>query len=886
MANNESDNKKGMNTIDSIDESHILTELERIGAKTGRKTSQRAMLEQRISSSGKALNSLLEAGQDIPEIRSSPLYQQQVPQLQHQIRGIRARMNSMNVGSVAAAESEASTFLSRQFDPGSINTQARNMQPLTSIQNRAANMSGMGYDDLYAKRESVLSQINSRERVALREVPGMFGPNGRVDPEKSATLGAEFSGVKDLVQELAAVNVAMKKLGESAEKAGEKLGGGGGVSGVDRLNAYSGMFAAGGSAIREIAVNQRVGQVQNISGYAGFENQKYDMYKGARGGDVMSQLLLSQAQESERFGNQLYAGQQAANTAFVAGGAAQTAAGAGQAFEGGIGKFNPISQFLGTAGTSTNETLQGSQNMVQGAAGTAIAGTDLARGVSASAAKIQGQQADLEARRALLGISAQQLQGFRDFGVGQGTAAMGMGRRGEGFLQRTVTNENMDKMVNARISPEQFNQMSQIGVDQVGSTFNESQIFAARGLERSGLGSMQQNMGRMATLAGAGANNPQAGLGSVMEAAFSKSLDGSKVLNSMVENTAAIVQQSAGTAMGLDTTRSAAQILAGGVAPNAPNQEFAVNRAMSVQDKLRSIGTDTGVNFAAMSATARISKNVGVSGDEALILQGFDDATLKSLQNATPNEARAKLKDRGVGSLAKKSDMELKDAMSKLVTERMITTFTGGSVGLAEGVSGGGLRQLVGDVRGGKLSVEDLANQRNLSPEQAKIAERMSRTAGLQNMGLSEMIRGATGITSTADPKSGAQVKGAMEGTSPIGDMRKTIDDMRTSGFAQLSEAAKEATKNFKNASEAVKGLGLLVKQLEQPGMEEKFGGAAAKSAGTFGADTVKFQNSVGTFSVAVDKLMKMVDIDHRRDINPAHLIKSPMTGDHKQGPK
>ena len=640
-------------------------------------------------------------------------------------------------------------------------------------------------------------------------------------------------------EEVDKMKEAASKTAEDLEKVKEARaqGGGGGdrYSNTGNMLAFAqNAFGAVGNAVQQIGVGQRLGQVGNITGYASIENQKYQTYKAAAGGDVASQMQLSQFGDAEAFGRSLRTAANTAVGAQVAGGVAQTAAGGVRI----ASTLNPVENAMSTS-QAMSQRLQGAGEVVQGLSNTAIAGSDLYRDVSGSQAAIQGVQAQMEARRQLSMVSATQLQGFRDFGVGASVAAQGMGRQGAGFVDRMVNKDNLSNMANSRISPEQMSQMAQMGVQQIGSTFNESQIFSARGLERSGFGSMQENMGRMATLASAGSNNPQAGLASVLEAAFGKSLDGSKVLNMMVENTGTMVQQSAGRGMGIDTTAASAQMLAAGVNPNEKNQELAMNRAQTAQQRMAEIGTDSGVNFAAMSATARISKMTGLGGTEAIIAQQLDDQTLRSMKNLKPNEIREKLFDRGI-QVQEGKETQLVDT---LIKARTITNLQGGGAGLAAGVDASSIADKL--AKGEKLSTKE-----QLAYNQASTLNGFA--------GGSEAMRAATAIN-TAEPnaatKSAVADNIAGKGGS---DQQKMLDDMRTQGFKQLSQAALEATANFKTAGEALKALGALAKEVENvgdKGGEGKFKTAAADAAGTFGASTMKFERSVTDFVKAVDKM-------------------------------
>jgi len=660
------------------------------------------------------------------------------------------------------------------------------------------------------------------------------------------TAGKSAEEIDKMKDSAASTAEDLEKVKEARAQGG---GGGDKFSNAGNMLAFAqSAFGSVANGVQQIGVNQRLGQVGNIAGYAGIENQKYQTYKSAAGGDVASQLQLGQFGESEAFGRQLRTAANVAVGAQIAGGVAQTAAGGVRI----ASTLNPVENTVSTSAAMA-QRLQGAGEVVQGLSNTAISTSDMYRDVSGSGAAIQGVNAQMEARRQLSMVTATQLQGFRDFGVGMSTAAIGMGSKGGAFVDRMVDKDNMQAMVNSRISPEQMAQMAQIGVQQIGSTFNESQIFGARGLERSGMGTMQENMQRMSTLASAGSNNPQAGLSSVLEAAFGKSLDSSKVLNMMVENTGTMVQQSAGRAMGLDTTAASAAILAAGVNPNEKNQEFAANRAMTAAQRMSEIGTDTGVNFAAMSATARISKMTGAGGDEAIILQQLDDQTLRTMKQMKPNELKSKFKDIGVGvEEGKEGDM-----VNNLIKARLVTNLQAGGAGLAQGINAS---QLADSLMSGKR-LEDLPNKEQLAIGKA------ARLGGFS--GAEEFVRSATAIN-TAEPTQTTKDKVASDMAGKGGsDQQKTLDDMRTQGFKQLSQAALEATANFKTAGDALKALGALAKSVENigdQGGEGKFKTAAADASGTFGKSTMQFEKSVDRFSAAVEAINAKAGISNKDD--------------------
>lgn len=777
-------------------------------------------LEARRSS---AMNNIGQLGQRAMGI-SEGLYNergQQDPGKMAQLQQIYAQRSRV-INQVGAIEAAQGQQRGQGMDPKS---QLESLYGMGSRAERNLFKIGIGEElrsgtgDLGGKSMEQLRQREAQlSKQLVDELEKLRNATGKTTEELEKMKGAATQTAEDL-----------KKTEEAISQAG---GGGSRASNAANWMSFAGgVFGSVGAGVQAIAVNQRIGQVANISGYAAIENQKYAAYQKASGGDVASQLLLSQFGAAEGFGRELKIGANAAVGLGVAASGAQTISGGIRT----LSTANPLENAIGTS-SAHGQRLQGLQDTVQGLTGGAVGGMDLYRGVSGNAASLAGIEAQMEARRQLMAINASQLQGFRDFGVGMGSAAIGMGGRGAAFVQRMVTKENLGQMTNARISPEQMAHMSTVGVNEMGSVFNEGQIFGSRGLERAGFGTMQQNMQRMSTLAQAGANNPQAGLASVLEAAFSKGLEGSRVLNMVAENTASMVQASAGRAMGIDTTAASAQILAAGVNTADPNQEYAVQQAASAAERMKMIGTDTGVNFSAMAATARISKMTGLSGTEAIIAQGLDDATLKSLKGMNPNEIRSSMFDRGIDI---KRGQE-KQTIDQLIKARSITNTQLGGAGIGLGVN-----------------ASAIAEKRAAGIPLTHAEELLSNQAGtLAGFAGGSQARRAGGAILSEEPNqvTKAKVAGAMRGEG-ASDQQKMIDDMRTQGFKQLSQAAMEATTNFKTAADALKALGALAKSVENvgdKGGEGKFKGAAADAAGSFGASTIMFDKSVNEFSKAI----------------------------------
>lgn len=199
---------------DYIDQSRVLSDIERIGAKLSRSTVLKTSLEERIKREGQALNKLLSIGAQFKEIEESDFYKQQKEALQENIKKIRQKIRAQESTSVERAEIEASNLLYREFNEGHIRSQAYNVSQREDVQNRALSMASMPYDQIEKQRTQIMSQIRVLEREAQKEIKGMFSPSGEVSPEKSAALDVILSSSQNKIETLGALEALkrMKKL--------------------------------------------------------------------------------------------------------------------------------------------------------------------------------------------------------------------------------------------------------------------------------------------------------------------------------------------------------------------------------------------------------------------------------------------------------------------------------------------------------------------------------------------------------------------------------------------------------------------------------------------------------------------------------------------------
>jgi hypothetical protein len=613
------------------------------------------------------------------------------------------------------------------------------------------------------------------------------------------------------------------------------------------LAVASTAFSAFSGAAMQVGVNQHLAQVNNATGYANFENQKYQTYKAAVGGDIASLMQLSHFAGADKFGTGLGDSAENALLAQTGGGAVNLISGISTAMSGKVG--------------------EGLSNVIGGGTNAYIATSDVLRHVTQEQSDVAGRNAAIELSRVVNETNAEQIQGFRDFSVGAGVAAIGMGGAGEGFLKNSITRGNLDKMTGARISPEQYNQMAQMGVANMGSMFNQDQIFAARGAESRGLGTMQENMQRMSSLASAGSNNPQASLAGVMEVALTKGLDSSKALNAVVDHTAQMAASSAGRSLGIDTTAAAATLLTTGITKDTPNKEATLERNASLQDAARGIGTNISTSYAGMVSIARAQRTLGVGGAQAVAAETIDTETLMSIsQMGTDKEKRGAMRNLGVNSPNK----DISGTLTQYLNDRQMKMIEAAGTGLAIGNAGNLLKSVNSTKSFAELTDEEqtnLADIGRLSP---------TRATGEQQYNILK------GVKAQIDPNSATGNK-ALTMTDDK-SMLSGLDKMRTEGFGRLSTSANtaaDALDKVSGASGAIKRLEVAFDQLAKqiPNIEKSAGDAAGHAAAQDknrgGIDLGNLNVTIGRLDSVLNKVLDRANVP-RGTVDNREKTKAP----------
>ena len=636
------------------------------------------------------------------------------------------------------------------------------------------------------------------------------------------------------------VTGAQKKVADASGA----MGGGGGLTLGDKMNYAAGMFGSLGVGLQQIGVNQTLGAMQNTVGLASIENQKYDMYKKARGGDVASQMALSEWAGAERVGGEVKFAQNTALIADATAGGLNAAAGAVKTGTAGAELANPGSWITGTGGENAKIAMEGTKEALDGAISAAVALSDVARGISGNAVKIAATSTRTQEVQALNYVSAEQLQGFKDYTTGLGTVARGMGTGGGAFIKAgqnllTLDKNGKSELEKLGMSPEQVAQMSQYGQDNMGNMFDLNQVKSARLLEKAGVGPKEENMQRMATLTQAGSNNPAGSLGGVLEAAFGKSLENAKTLTALVKNTGDMAFKSVAGLSGRDATAAAATILAANIDPTQTNQGVAIQRARSAAETADQIVTDKTVSFTNMAKISRIQTLTGMSGEDATYAAGLDITTLGDFaREKDPAKQAALLRSQGINA----TDKNAKTMIANLRKAASISILAMGTVPQS-GVNTDELYRKI--MSGETLSVEEETQ----AGKAAKIGHFASRE---------DMMRSMRGVGATNAAGAGQHANDVLAGKGG-GKIFSENDKLITDKFSQAAEAAAAAMSKFGGAVGAMKELMRLQEVAHKEGgtAREKEMADAAKNVALLDKAGIKFQDGATIFHDSVVELVK-----------------------------
>lgn len=955
-------------------------EIGRLGRRHGLQSAQDRLERRQIRDNKHTINSL-EENPDlmaaVPEVAESARAQNNrlIPRVRQRRESRYDRAVNETVGSIE-----------RAFSPSSVNGEMRDISNSEMIQTRGLGMMGMSQRDLEGRRSAIMNEIGGLEKSSVGMAQnGLYNRESRQNPAVLADLQGNYARRRDLVQEAAVVNSALKKqrsigedeeskeenllragqrakgllgnvslgqelrsgqglgsqsmdqlkqrevelskqlvealdklrnsAGESAEnidkmkeeagKVSENLsktqaaiGMGGGGGPFNRLSGrdYAGMgmqaLNAVGQTAQEALINQPLNTLGSRAGFAAMANQQYRDRNSAIGGDMTSLLMTNpglakmMTQVGENFANNT----NIVRSANAGVGAIQAGMGGYELGHGIAEQFNPGSHLVGS---TTTDIGTGFRELTQGMSQVAISGADYANQTSRSATSLQGRSAVRALGQEAVQVSGDMMQSFYDYSMGTRNAALSAGGSGGRLMAERFAGDRggrgglLSTLQNARISPADFNRLSGGAAAEQGNVFDVSQIASARGMERSGFGSMESNMQRMTTLAGAGTNNPTSAMASVLEAAFGRSLDSSKALNLMVSHTAEMAKNSIGMQIGaIDVTKSGADRLASLVNPNNGNQAAAINRAATAEQTLNSMNSGITSSFSDQLGISRIARASGLGRTAAMAFKNINDdeagawkARLESYDKMTPNQKQTvahDLQNAGLGAIVgPNGSVNAKQGITALNTR--------GQGALADlGI----LSNIDTHAKGyeafmsGKLTAKDFASGQ-YSDLYTSIGQAARLTKGLS---ADELIAGVN----ASPPPNGSAKKQASNALSGNGGtaIQRTLDDTATAQNADQANKARIVAQQGGGADKAINEINKSIQSLVK-GLNDKTAGSFQNAAGEAakhfkdGADVFltavgRFNSGLGALNTIPMNTSAAVEAKVKELINKSNSVKTP----------
>lgn len=668
----------------------------------------------------------------------------------------------------------------------------------------------------------------------------------------------------------------LKRTKEAISQRGEDGGGGN----FRRYAAMApGLLNTAAAGVQEALINQPMQTMSNRLGFASLSNAQYGQRNAAINGDMTALLNSTSAVggKMSEVGKNFSENAEIVRGLNAGAGAVSAGLGVAQIASAAKNNLNPVSQVAGSA--RAEELTAGINQTVGGLAQAGTAATDLINQSSSSSANLGGQQSIYALNNEVNKVRGDFRQSFYDYSQGSRSAALAAGGRGGRSIMSNFASDKGDEggmlgqIQKARIAPNEFGALSaQAGLDQ-GSVFNQQSIFQARNLERSGVGTKEMNMERMGQLAGAGANNPQSALTSVLEAAFSKGLDSSKALNMMVQNTSEMARSSLGTSqLGMDTTAAASAKISSLVNGDNPNKESAISRAATAQQILQDQTTGIGSNFSDQLGITRIARAANVSSVGAMALKKLDDPTADALKKriedynkATPNEQAKLSRDLqsvGLGEFTG-DDGKLRtgDALKGLQGRKQALLGNGNFLNLVNPNTAG-----YDELASGKLTNAQIDADPKKYKALADQIGRASTFSGVNGREAVSYLSGESGITEAGKAEA-KKMNSGMGGSQSLRD----ADDAATAGGADMANKARLAAKELGGAAEA---LGKINKQIQSlvGGLNDKTSGNFQDAASQAAKD---FSNSAKDFGRAVDKFDQSVGFLNSIPTNTSQAVKS-----------
>lgn len=519
------------------------------------------------------------------------------------------------------------------------------------------------------KKSGVAANVLQGKEVedAIRNKEGLGALSAKDLRAKEIEASAKVAkAMDDLRASLGKGDKVVEEFTSAAEKATEdldnvhafqKAGGGkgeGGGNGQAYLSILAQVATLAANTIHTMAVQQPMQVQANIAGYANLENEKYDTWKAAVGGDMTSRLNLGMMDDTKDWSRDLALregwGVLGARGVGAAAGIAGAVVEGTDIAAGTVGK-KTVGEFLGTSG----DTIKDFAGVIQGGGESTAMGLitakDALQHISTSQVEIAANQQGRATANAINHVSGYQLQQYHDYATSLTHAAGNLGTGANAFMDSTNSAAFMGRMDSLGMGTTEFSKLAAQGSANI-SGFSGENVLSAKKLENLGFGSAADNLQRQGMLQGS--QNPIASSERIVEQGMSKGLTNSRALNAIAEHTGQLVESVVKGGSSFGDADAISKMLFGMTNQNIANEGIRADVAVQTFKSLDESTTGRGAGWTDRVAVARLQKDLGLNWENAQSLQGVGAGTWKGWQASIAKNPGAKsqiqseLFDRGI----------------------------------------------------------------------------------------------------------------------------------------------------------------------------------------------------------------------------------------------
>lgn len=696
------------------------------------------------------------------------------------------------------------------------------------------------FAQLASRARTFVGERDIAEKVSSGDIAGASGTSAK----DMRGLMSEYTGIQqkiiDSQKKLAEIN---DKTSQSAEKLRGELGklaeqsyrvadtmkevqaqgGGGGrgrlIAGLE-MASQLGQDIAG--SVMNMAVNQPIEGRRLRTEFANLGTQQYRDVQGAIGGDIKSMMMLGSFSRNKAFADAIGSRTNAAVGISTAADTAGAIAKGVQNAAGGTDTF-----FSGKVQAAT----EGAGDAAQIAANI----KSQMQGLPAGQQVLRGAKQDRAMTEALATIPAEMMQNYVDFQRGAGQASLGLGgdlRSRDAFI-RDMGNQREAAAAIGLTGARQA-EITAAGVQALGADFTAADTVSMRQLERTGRGSIEQNLQRRQALQMMGMGK-QDDLEDVIKMGMERGLNSAKSIDMLVQATSATAQRLSD--VGINVGKETASMLTAAAGGGTPAE---IRRAQSAMEFANQNAGALNMSMVTLMERQQIGASFGgkLTNMQTTNLQGATMQELNALMHGTEKEKRKMAEEMGFSGDATEMLLgkEGQERLAGLRKAKVRKILTGGRFGLQDDKN---IDQIVDAyiTSGGNLdNIKDpdlRARAKGLVRGVADSGALASISSGAAASGKGQEINGVSQEVRYGEQAAGADIKAYKEGEKGVraaGGMEglnKSMDEMvkkfDASEFKKLPEKMAES---FRVNLDAANKMASAVDHFEKvvTGMQQRAG--------------------------------------------------------------